>query len=641
MTSPISRQRRNPNEDPYRLKFQAGPRFELSPHPHACDLEDLPNQLSQWSHGLRAVDLFCGAGGLSLGLHMAGFDVVLAVDRREDAIATHRGNFGGCSMVADLQDETVLEQITSTLKACGEIDLVAGGPPCQPFSRAVRWRRIQKAEEFLESHGHKRELWRSFMQVVKEVRPRAFLMENVPDLAQTREQHIFREILQEAESLGYVTDARLIHAYEFGVPQLRQRLFIVGFRDGTPFSWPEPTHADQPVPLQEAIEDLPALDGGWWEETPTYQGPKTDYQRLMRLSLQGEAVEGLHDHITRAVREDDRQAFRLLTADMNYEDLPEELRRYSTRNADNTEKFTDKYNRLSWKKPSRTITAHISQDGYWYIHPSQHRTLSIREAARIQSFPDWFRFHGHPTSRFRQIGEAVAPLVGRALGLGIADQLSEQYRPDERTIRAASWRQSVRQLLQQWSTNPLRPENARPWRDSGDLWLILLGELAIGRIKQGSPVAFWPDIEEAWGSPSLFLEDQHHYKTLKSFGLEAEQPLLERCAQLLLNTEELLEDDLAAVGLSRDRARLLMALTGQSQDRPSTAALERFRARLTGQGESESRQRRELQLGMLMGLDRDGTCYRAALEIAEIWCQPQPACLLCPMRQLCQHWEGR
>jgi DNA (cytosine-5)-methyltransferase 1 len=143
------------------------------------------------------VDLFCGAGGLSLGLHRAGFDVVLACDLRPDSIATHRHHFPGCSLRADLSDPQVLSEISRSLNACGEIALIAGGPPCQPFSRNIRWRKhsVDVADQHRRLNEGRRELWESFMTVVEDVRPRAFLMENVPDIAMTGDQEVFRNVV--------------------------------------------------------------------------------------------------------------------------------------------------------------------------------------------------------------------------------------------------------------------------------------------------------------------------------------------------------------------------------------------------------------------------------------------------------------
>ena len=188
---------------------------------------------------------------LSLGLHRAGFEVVLACDIRPDSIATHRHHFGGCSEQCDLEDPEVLAQLCRQLNAGGEVALVAGGPPCQPFSRNIRWRKHDDDvfDQHQELNEGRRELWESFLTVVEGVMPRAFLMENVPDIARTGDQEVFRGIVSRAEAAGYRVHARLVHAWEYGVPQLRPRLFIAGTRlpdpKGnsycSPLVWPEPT----------------------------------------------------------------------------------------------------------------------------------------------------------------------------------------------------------------------------------------------------------------------------------------------------------------------------------------------------------------------------------------------------------------
>ena len=147
----------------------------------------------------------------------------------------------------------------------------------------------------------------------------------------------------------------------------------------------------------------------------------------------------IYDHFARPVRQDDLEAFRMMKADTRYSDLPKRLRRYTT------DHFDDKYKRLDLKKPSRTITAHIARDGYWYIHPTEHRTLTMREAARIQSFPDRFRFAGTPSHAFRQIGEAVPPLVGRAIGKSLLQSLAQPKRSSH-SMRT----RDVSQALAQW-----------------------------------------------------------------------------------------------------------------------------------------------------------------------------------------------
>ena len=165
--------------------------------------------------------------------------------------------------------------------------------------------------------------------------------------------------------------------------------------------------------VRDAISDLPAVVGGAHDFELDYPGPRTKYQKSSRKGLGKKGSKLIWDHYTRPVREDDLEAFRLMDHKTGYADLPHSLTRYSV------EIFDDKYKRLHWDGVSRTITAHIAKDGYWYIHPEQHRTLTIREAARIQSFPDKFRFAGTVTQQFRQIGDAVPPLLAEALGVAV------------------------------------------------------------------------------------------------------------------------------------------------------------------------------------------------------------------------------
>lgn len=640
--------------DPHRLKALKGPDQKLDPHPGSCELDDLPRHARSVDPSRPlAVDLFSGAGGLSLGLHRAGFDVILACDIRPDSIATHRHHFPGCSHQCDLSSPETLAEISRTLNACGDIALIAGGPPCQPFSRNIRWRKHDEGviDQHHQLNQGRRELWESYLTVVEEVMPRAFLMENVPDIALTGDQEVFRGIVSRAEAAGYRVHARIVHAWEYGVPQLRPRLFIAGTRIGyaAPLQWPEPVCASMElaVSLNDAISDLPTLIGDWWEqwgEKESYAGPRTAYQELMRNWLPVSADE-LPDHITRKVRGDDLETFQLMReTGLRYHELDEDQRRYSvTRRsvatvadvASREHSFSNKYNILKSDEPCLTITAHMSKDGYWYIHPKQNRTLSIREAARVQSFPDGFRFHGTPSNRFHQVGEAVAPLVGAALGGSLLRAVLDSDRHEEWTAPNA-----VRDELLRWyreeGGDSLLPwarqsENGTDLADSLKAWRAFLGEFLVSRLPLQRQQTFWPQLMKRWPDHQAFLNDLNRRRTLRSFSFEGLESLLEGVAIQLkdeLPWSQWVRND-SLVGVGRDRIRQCLAMVGITADRSCSTALGRLVARVRNLAELEaekSRQLRELNLGLMLGGDQDGRIYRSAVAVADRWCGPRPLC---------------
>ena len=650
-------------DDPHRLKALKGPEQVLEPNQASCSLDELPGYMRSIAADTPlAVDLFCGAGGLSLGLHRAGFEVVLACDIRPDSIATHRHHFGGCSEQCDLSDPEVLEQLCRRLNAGGEVALVAGGPPCQPFSRNIRWRK--HADDVIDQHQElnegRRELWESFLNVVEGVMPRAFLMENVPDIAQTGDQEVFRGIVSRAEAAGYRVHARLVHAWEHGVPQLRPRLFIAGTRlpdpKGnsycSPLVWPKPSCSslEDAVTLDDAISDLPELEGDWWEqwnEASDYLGPGNAYQNLMRSWLPVDREE-LHDHITRKVRGDDLVTFQLMReTGLRYHELSDEQRRYAVTsrakregklftNKDREASFSNKYNILKGGEPCLTVTAHMSKDGYWYIHPQQNRTLSIREAARVQSFPDGFRFHGTPSNRFHQVGEAVAPLVGEALGRAMLDAINRSTEED-------LWRspEPIRQELLDWYRDQdvvaLQPwarqrENGAEIPEELRAWRMFLGELLVNQLPVERQMQFWQRVLKRWPDHETFLADAEpsRRRTFRSLHLEKNENLLQQVAIQLkegLEWREWVRTDLK--GLGRDRIRQCLAMVGITTDRSCSVGLGRMVDRVNGKdepGRLNSRQHRELNLGLLLGGDQSGRIYRAAVAVAERWCQPEALC---------------
>lgn len=428
----------------------------------------------EWTQGQErpiAVDLFCGAGGLSYGLETAGYRVALSVDTDPWSLESHRHNFPGDTLSVDLGTDEGRDEVVERCKDV-QIDLVAGGPPCQPYSLAGRAKLRSLVEDGKRDSGDaRRDLWQAFVDVVERIEPRAVLLENVPDMALGDGMSVIRLLLDRLEEAGYEADARILSAHHFGVPQQRRRLFVVGVRSGFQFSWPLGEPCGASVTVRDAISDLPGLEAEPGEALGAavmrYDGePTSDFARHARKNCIGGEGKRLYDHCTRAVRSDDLEAFRLMTSDTKYTDLPDRLKRYRE------DIFGDKYNRLAWDGLSRTITAHMAKDGYWYIHPGQPRTLTVREAARIQTFPDSFRFSGARSHQFRQIGNAVPPALGAAIGAALIEVARDQVDTDQSTSRdsmsqtadvcpsgasdrrhgASTRRRKMRDLLDEWAT---------------------------------------------------------------------------------------------------------------------------------------------------------------------------------------------
>ncbi len=375
----------------------------------------------QATRGPIAIDLFCGAGGLSLGLEQAGYTVVLAADHDEAAVQTHMSNFAGPCFDLDLSDPERVEDLLGLLDGL-EIDLVAGGPPCQPFSRAGRSKIRDLVEKGLRAAlDPQRDLWRVFLHVVEQIRPRALLMENVPDMALGDDMRTVRYMADRLEAIGYETDMRIVEAWRYGVPQHRQRLLFVGMREGV-FEWPKDS---EEVNLRDAIGDLPKLRETSGVREMPYRGPKTDFQRRARLGIDPSVTEKIHDHITRPVREDDREAFELMGKGLSYPRTSGETQALSRRH------LRRQVQSAELERAVSPITAHIAKDGYWYIHPSEHRTLTVREAARIQTFPTGFDSGGSRSDAFRLIGNAVPPRLGEIVGTAILGAVQRKRSGDE------------------------------------------------------------------------------------------------------------------------------------------------------------------------------------------------------------------
>ena len=386
-----------------------------------------------------AVDLFSGAGGLGAGVEAAGWTVAIAVDNDQSALETHLANFRGRALNVDMSKTHQVEKLIKEIKPL-KVDLIVGGPPCQPFSRAGRAKIQNLVDRGLRNHiDQRKELWRAFIHVVLAVKPRAVMMENVPDMAIGDDLIIIRKIADRLEKSGYNVDYRLLDAWRHGIPQHRKRFILQARNDGVRPTWP--SQSDQPATVRDAIEDLPQLKDTIGCREQAYHS-KPNSELGMKLRDINDPI--IYDHMTRPVRADDKEAFHLMDSTTLYSDLPENLRRYRA------DTFNDKYKRLGWDEPSRTITAHIAKDGYWYIHPSEDRTLTVREAARIQTFPDSFRFAGTRSDAFRQIGNAVPPLLGQKVSEEICASVMEKNFHHGLNVA------EIRKALTAWATKKRR-----------------------------------------------------------------------------------------------------------------------------------------------------------------------------------------
>lgn len=619
----------------YAVKQVRGPFLALPQNPGYCaspkDLRALCREMRQKNPEVRlAADLFAGAGGLSLGLHQAGIEVVLGVDHYPEAVKTHAHHFPGLSVDWDLAEPDRIEQVATLMRECG-ITVLTGGPPCQPFSKAGRSgiRHLVRNGQ-RESHDQRRDLWRSFMEIVDLARPEAVIMENVPDMALDPEMFILRSMVEEFEALGYSVEVRVVDSWRYGVPQFRQRLIIVALADRVQFAWP--AESDGRVTVWNAIGDMPPVEGGWrpeggadgWTE---YDGPQTAFQRMMRQGVGDEASDRLYDHITRPVREDDAKAFALMTPETKYSDLPEEFKRYRD------DIFDDKYKRLDENDVSRTITAHIAKDGYWYIHPRQGRTITVREAARLQTFPDWYRFNGPPSAAFKQIGNAVPPLLGKHLARAVRSALNEglekEVSTQEIAAELAAWLRGRDRLIVPW----LR----------GNRWQVIVAGILLERLTVGLVPLAWRVIDSSLDSPAATLENADVLTAVgRLIGREAKAELVRSLAQILNDEPDLPDDELRKLpGVNQTVAALAVLVDGLSGEEPVTtgAGIGRVVARYTGTSVHLHNRFTDGRLAIARMIGNGETAHDAQLallEIAAAVCVPdRPKCDQCPLLRNC------
>src|SRR3989344_5379192 len=360
------------------------------------------------SKKLKIIDLFSGVGGLSYGFsHNDNFEIIAANEILPNMAKAYSLNHPTVKVyVEDIKyfNAKKIEQDLSV--GSDEIDIIIGGPPCQAYSTV--------GKRLIDDPRGK--LFQEYCRVLKEFNPKLFLFENVKGLLSMQDGELLKTILSLFESLGYKVQYKLLNAADYGAPQIRERVIIIGSKMKNNFKYPDPTHHDfnnnpnlfdkqlKPyLTLEEAISDLPFIKSN--EESFNYASePKNDFQKLMRKN----APARLMDHSSPKNNDKLIKIMELLPDGGTPEDLPENLRPISG--------FKNTYCRLWWNRPATTITRNLSTpSSSRCIHPKTPRPLTTREGARIQCFPDDYRFYGSRGDRNLQIGNAVPTFLSNAV----------------------------------------------------------------------------------------------------------------------------------------------------------------------------------------------------------------------------------
>lgn len=384
------------------------------------------------------IDLFAGCGGLSLGFLQAGFRELLAVDSDPQAVQCYNQNLKGRrdrgAVSFDLlrlsRRASVSDFLAETVGHNRQCDVLVGGPPCQSFSIIGR----NKTRALVQTNGDLEEYWRQknrarsalynvYARFLEVVTPRWFLFENVPAITNHESYHRilrrFRSLRRpNGATLRYNIITGIYNASDYGVPQARRRFVMVGQRSDLGLDDWRLKKRHKKITVAEALNDLPAVRNGKGSRIAPYSSRySSSFQRSMRRSMPRSMQGWITDHIGWNHNADDVALFRRMAPGARFAD-PEvqdaivavnrnhKLRKYST------DKFPDKLHRLDPQRDCWTVTAHLQKDGYKYIHHRQARTITVREAARLQGFPDWFDFVGFArVPSFRLIGNAVPPAM--------------------------------------------------------------------------------------------------------------------------------------------------------------------------------------------------------------------------------------
>lgn len=345
---------------------------------------------------MRILDIFSGAGGFSLGFEKAGNNTVIAVDINPFALETFKYNFPESEVICgDITEESIKKKIVKLSKE-KKVDMIIGGPPCQGFSLQGKKLGLKDERNFL---------FLEFVNLVKRIRPKFFVLENVKNMINAEQGYFIDLIVEEFSKLGYYVDYKVINAKDVGVPQNRERAFVVGSLESKiEFKIKE----KKTCTVRDAISDLAYLESGEGEDESDYRyKAKTSYQRLMRKKS-----TKLFNHKATNHKKVALDKLKLIPKECGKEHLPNELK--------GNQKFSSTWGRLRWDGISPTIdTRFDTPSNGTNSHPELNRAITPREAARLQSFPDSFKFLGNKTEICKQIGNAVPPMLAEAVANSI------------------------------------------------------------------------------------------------------------------------------------------------------------------------------------------------------------------------------
>ena len=406
---------------------------------------------------LKYIDLFAGAGGLSEGFIRAGFEPIAHVEMNKDACDTLKtrtafhylkendrideyydylkGKISREDFWSKIPEHLIKSVINSEISAetlpsiferidkelgKKKVDLVIGGPPCQAYSVAGRARDPKGMSEDPRNY-----LYKYYVEFLKRYKPKMFVFENVPGILSANNGGYLELIFEAVKEAGYELDKRVLNAKHFGVLQDRKRVIIIGWKKSLKHIYPQfEENEPQFEVLKDLFSDLPIIQNGKGEwGVSDYSKPTTDY-------LEKSGIRNCNDfttqHIARPNNENDLEIYKIAVENwnnghrLNYSKLPPRLIKHS-----NTSSFVNRFQVVNGSGISHTVVAHICADGHYYIHPDikQNRSITVREAARIQSFPDDYFFEKSRTTAFKQIGNAVPVLMAEGIAMKIKEMI--------------------------------------------------------------------------------------------------------------------------------------------------------------------------------------------------------------------------